>query len=278
VKREHRPRCARGFTLTELAVVFTIIAFLLAAGLYTLSAQTEQRAFEETRQRLETARELLLGFAVVNGRLPCPATPASSGNEDPIGGGTCTVPYPLTNPLTPPFTTVTGFLPARSIGYQIVDSQGYAVDAWNNRIRYAVSALLPVNSETPRICRPVNPTTPPVGPHFTHRDNLRQNGIDCRPSDLVVCRSASGITPTTCGSAFPLTNQDTIVAIIFSTGKNGASGSAGIDEAANLNGDRVFVWHTPTPAGATNGEFDDQMTWIAVGELYGRMVAGGLLP
>jgi prepilin-type N-terminal cleavage/methylation domain-containing protein len=72
---------ARGFTLTELAVAFTIISLLLAAGLYTLSAQTEQRNFEETRQRLETARELLLAFAVANGRLPCPAQRASSGDE-----------------------------------------------------------------------------------------------------------------------------------------------------------------------------------------------------
>jgi hypothetical protein len=65
---------------------------------------------------------------------------------------------------------------------------------------------------------------------------------------------------------------------VFSTGKNGAQGSAGTDEAANLNGDRVFVWHTPTPVGAANGEFDDQMAWISVGELYGRLVAAGALP
>jgi hypothetical protein len=101
-----------------------------------------------------------------------------------------------------------------------------------------------------------------------------------------VCATANGITGTTCGTAWsgmtpprpPLTNQNTLVAIVFSTGKNGAAGSAGIDEAANLNGDRVFVWHTPTPVGSTYGEFDDQMTWISVGELYGRLVAAGVLP
>ena len=47
---------ARGFTLTELAVVMAIVAFLLGSLMYTLSAQSEQRNFEDTRRRLEQAR------------------------------------------------------------------------------------------------------------------------------------------------------------------------------------------------------------------------------
>jgi hypothetical protein len=42
------------------------------------------------------------------------------------------------------------------------------------------------------------------------------------------------------------------------------------------------VYHTPTPdkpsTSAQNEEFDDQITWIAVGELYGRLIAAGRLP
>jgi len=45
-----------------------------------------------------------------------------------------------------------------------------------------------------------------------------------------------------------------------------------------VNGDRVFVWHTPAPSTAANGEFDDQMQWISVGELYGKLIAAGVLP
>ena len=244
----------RGFTLTELAVVFAVVSLLLAAGMYTLSAQTEQRNFEETRQRLDAARELLLAFAVANGRLPCPATATSSGQEAPVGGATaCTSPYG-------------GFLPGRTIGFQVTNQSGYAVDAWGRPLRYAVAALLTGCAGTS--------TTP----HFTQSINLRTNGITCQPNDLVVCQSATGITSTTCGSATPVTNQSTLVALVFSTGKNGATGGTGADEAANLNGDRVFVWHTPTPSTATNGEFDDQMTWITVGELYGKLIAAGLLP
>jgi hypothetical protein len=70
-----------------------------------------------------------------------------------------------------------------------------------------------------------------------------------------------------------------VVALVYSTGKNtNTSGGVGLDEAANVNGDRVFVMHTPTPSTFANGEFDDQMTWITVGEFYGRLVAAGVLP
>jgi hypothetical protein len=40
----------------------------------------------------------------------------------------------------------------------------------------------------------------------------------------------------------------------------------------------VFVSHAPTPPGAANGEFDDLVTWIAVGELYARLIAAGVFP
>jgi len=247
-----KARRDRGFTLTELAVVFTVISLLLAAAMYTLSAQTDQRNNEETRRRLEAARELLLGFAVANGRLPCPAT--TSGAEAITTPPNCDATYG-------------GFLPAQAIGFQIVDTGGFALDAWGNRIRYAVASTAPTCA-----------VAPTAAPHFTNAIALRTNGISCQPNDLVVCQSASGITATSCGTAASVTNQTTLAALVFSTGKNGATGSTGIDEAANLNGDRVFVWHTPTPVGAANGAFDDQMAWIPVGELYGKLIAAGLLP
>src|SRR5919204_6138367 len=87
-----RQRCDTqiGFTLVELAVVLTIVAFLLASLMYTLSAQTEQRNFDDTRRRLEQARELVLSFAIVNGRLPCPARSNSAGAEvRDVASGRC---------------------------------------------------------------------------------------------------------------------------------------------------------------------------------------------
>jgi type II secretory pathway pseudopilin PulG len=243
-----------GFSLVELAVVFVIVALLFGAVMYTLSAQLEQRNFSETRRRLDTARDLLISYAVVNGRLPCPAVGGTAGDESPAGGGNCTTSY-------------AGWLPARTIGYQDVDASGYALDAYGNRIRYAVA-----NGVT-------GCAAAPTTPHFTNAANMKSNGITCQPSDLIVCKSATGITGTTCGgSANQTTNQNLVVAIVFSVGKNGALPAGGIDEAANLNGDPVFVFHPPTPRGAANGEFDDYVVWIPAGEFYGRLISAGVLP
>ena len=79
-------------------------------------------------------------------------------------------------------------------------------------------------------------------------------------------------------------SQSLVVAIVFSTGKNGAIApdATRTDEAANLDGggnaDPVFVYHALQATGAAGGEFDDQFTWITVGELMGRLVAAGRLP
>lgn len=270
---------ARGFTLVELAVVLTIVAFLLASLMYTLSAQTAQRNIDETRRRLETARELILSYAAVNGRLPCPARSAATAAPVTILGdevrNAATNPDCVGDAVTDYYGgtnggVTLGLLPARTIGFQQVDPGGLAADAWANRIRYAVAYTLLAGS-----------CTAPTSPHFTNATNLRANGISCRPDDLIVCKSATGITGTTCGGASnQIMSQNLVVAVIFSTGKNGGTptGGVGLDEAANLNGDRVFVFHPPTPADFANGEFDDQFTWITVGELYGRMIAAGTLP
>jgi prepilin-type N-terminal cleavage/methylation domain-containing protein len=256
---------AAGFSLVELAVVMSIVALLLGSLMYTLSAQVEQRNFEDTRRRLEQARELLLSFAIVNGRLPCPATSSSLGAESPSTGGSCTNYFP---------TTTSGYLPAASIGYQQVDASGYAVDAWGNRIRYAVAQKVTNCSGTSTL------------PHFTNSTNIKSNGISCQSNDLLVCKSgtATGLdasaSPPTCGGsgANQIMATGLVTAIVFSTGKNGSTGGTGTDEAANLDGNALFVFHTATPSTATNGEFDDQFTWITVGELYGKLIAAGVLP
>lgn len=280
-------RCAvyrpeSGFSLVELAVVFTIVALLLASAMYTLSAQIETRNFEDTRRRLDQARELLLAFSIVNGRLPCPArsaataAPVTFAGDEVVTTATGCIGDAVTDYYGGTSGAVTlGYLPARAIGFQQMDSNGFAVDVWGNRIRYAVANLITACSGSS--------TTP----HFVNRTNLRANGITCQPSDLLVCRSATGITATACGgSANQIMTQDTVVAIIYSTGKNGATApdaataiAAGrIDESANLNGDRVFVSHVPNSSTAANGEFDDQMIWITAGEFYGKLIAAGVLP
>jgi prepilin-type N-terminal cleavage/methylation domain-containing protein len=272
-----------GFTLVELAVVLAIVGLLMGSLMYTLSGQADQRNFEETRRRLEQARELLLAFAIVNGRLPCPARSNSAGMEVRIADtdavvanrGKCrnaagTEDY-YGGPLADGSTG--GFLPAATLGFSQTDGTGFALDAWQNPIRYAV-AINKTNCST----------SPPVGaPLFTNYSNLQTYGMSCQPDDLLVCKSAPGIGAAACGGAAnQIMAQSLVVVIVFSTGKNGATGGTAADEAANLDGrgnvNPVFVYHTPTPSSAANGEFDDQMTWITVGELYNRLIGAGKLP
>jgi len=256
-------RTLRGFSLVELAMVLLIVGLLLISLMYTLSAASEQRAREETNRRLEQARELLLAFAQARGRLPCPATLASAGDESFTGGGTAALGGPCT-------ANYAGYLPGKALGMQGLDESGYALDAWNGRIRYAVSN---------------NPAA-----NFTTAATLKTNGIGTLPGDLVVCGSSTGTAPpSSCGGAASVTNQNVIVVVVWSHGKNwNASTYTGNDERANnkanppsppaTNNNGIFVTHDVRPAGGTGGEFDDMMIWIPAGQLYGRMIAAGVLP
>ena len=62
-----------GFTLVEIAIVLLIITALLAGLVPTLSSQVDQRHVTETVKQLDEIQQALIGFAVINGRLPCPA-------------------------------------------------------------------------------------------------------------------------------------------------------------------------------------------------------------
>jgi prepilin-type N-terminal cleavage/methylation domain-containing protein len=118
----HAPVCrARGFTLIELAVVILVVTLLLGSLLVPLSSQVQQRNVTETQRRLEEAREALIGYAMVNGRLPRPAVSDTDGSERTAA---CT-----TN------ADCTGFLPWGVLGVP-------RTDAYGKLIRYSVTPAL----------------------------------------------------------------------------------------------------------------------------------------
>jgi prepilin-type N-terminal cleavage/methylation domain-containing protein len=232
----------RGFTLVELSIVLVIVSLLLGGMLMTLGAQQDIANGKETEKRLSDIRDALLGFAAANGRLPCPASPASTGVENPVGGGACVNAWD-------------GFLPGITLGIGPTDAQGYAVDSWGNRIRYAVTKA---NTNA-----------------FTTSNGIR-NAWNPPPSpDLQVCNTSLGITAT-CATGTGLTAS--ALAVVFSTGKNGGATPTGADELANSGANRSFVSHTPTTVGAAQGEFDDIVIWISPNTLYNRMITAGNLP
>lgn len=247
-------RAHRGFSLVELAIAFAIVALLIGGAMMTLSAQVEQRNGSETLRRLNSAADAVIAFAVVNGRLPCPAVAGATGDEAPAGGGACTTWYG-------------GFVPAKTIGFQPTDSSGYALDAWGNRIRYVVAHTI-----TGCTGGGANP--------YTSQADLKTDGVGCRPNDIDICLSATGASATSCNSsANRAVSSNTVAFIVFSTGKNGATaGVYGADELANVDGNQVFVSRTPSGPDSSAGAYDDLMVWVPAGVLYSKLISAGVLP
>lgn len=242
----------RGFTLMELAIVMFIVTLLLGGMLLPLSGQQDIRNYGDTQKVLADARDALLGFAMANDRLPCPASATSNGVESPVGGGACTNPYD-------------GFLPAVTLALSPVDAQSYLLDGWggdsSHRVRYAISKA---NSNA-----------------FTTASGMKNTGMTALVPDLQICNTGVGIvsaTPdtATCDAGKSLATD--AVAVVYSLGKNAAAGGAGAEENHNPNpqstlaADRAFV------SAAQGIAFDDQMLWLSKSTLFNRLVAAGRLP
>lgn len=242
MNNQHFNKQYLGFTLVEMAIVLVILGFVLGALLLPLQAQRQQVFQAQTNSTLNNAKQALLGYAQSNGRLPCPATAASNGAESPLGGGLC--------------TQQVGFLPAATLGVQPTDTQGFAVDAWNNRILYAVTSA---NGNAYS---------------FTTTNAMNTLGIPTLIPNLRVCGTS---IPANCTATINLINS--AVVVIYSLGATGSQPAGGTDETENLNAvvniDNVFVSHEPTET--AGNEFDHVVTWISPFVLYNAMIQAGQL-
>jgi prepilin-type N-terminal cleavage/methylation domain-containing protein len=247
------------FTLIEVMVVIVILTLLLSGLALPIAAQLQVRRAEETRRTLDMAREALLGFAASHGRLPCPATESSAGEEAFAPGGdgsngACATFY-------------AGWLPAATLGISPVDDQGYLRDAWDtprNRVRYAVFGNAAVNA---------------VDNPLTRASGMRMATLPALGSAshfVFICSTGASANASGCG---PAANQLTRRAafVLLSPGANaGSTPAAGGDEARNLAGTPVFVHHEMSIA--PGREFDDIVQWVPVSLVVSRLMAAGQLP
>jgi prepilin-type N-terminal cleavage/methylation domain-containing protein len=263
-------RAVKGFTLIEIAIVLVIVGLLLGGLLMPLATQVETQRRTETQKALKEINEAIIGFALANGRLPCPANPATptgtvNAGVERLAATACA-------------GNVRGVVPWVTLGVS-------ELDAWGRRFTYRVTNIYADRT----IDNTVDSLIPSVPPCTTLPTNA--SFALCSPGDM---RITVGPLPTAADVALA------IPAIIVSHGKNGRGAylPTGIqmtcpalpppgpsppplqDEIENTDcpGDTpIFVSRTPTSSVALGGEFDDIVTWIVPSILKNRMVAAGLL-
>ena len=158
-------RIQQGFTLIEVATVLLIVGILLGYTVALFPRQQELKQYRAVDAEMDRIMEALVGFAQVNGRLPCPSNPASGGNEDPGGDAEC--------------THFGGFVPVNTLGLTgRLNQDALLMDPWGNPYRYYVSASnflaaeqVPISSG-PGKCAMSAWLTPMLTPILTLTDSL----------------------------------------------------------------------------------------------------------
>ena len=269
---EFRLLLAKGFSLVEIAVVLVIISVLATIVAVPLATQIEQRRVEETRKQIEVAKEALFGFAMANGRLPCPASAASNGVSSYCMSATGACIATKIVQAHGRCSDSNGLLPAVTLGVAPVDAQGFAIDAWEDgtglhRVRYAVSKFeFPAASGT-------YPATATNGIRTATMDTVALS----TSQHLYVC--GLGLTAASATAACSVgvtTLTDRAVAVVYSVGKNGTTpfASLSFDEQNNQGPSTDIVFTSGDPSAA----FDDIVSWMSLNTLFSRMVQAGKLP
>jgi type II secretory pathway pseudopilin PulG len=101
-----------------MAVVLVIMGIILGGLLIPISTQHDMQNYSATAQQLAEAKEALIGFAITNGRLPCP---------DTAGNGLEVVGCPAA-----PTSSTGGNLPWVTLGLQ-------KSDPWGQPLQYRVN-------------------------------------------------------------------------------------------------------------------------------------------
>lgn len=116
--------CKSGFSLLEMAIVLAIVGLVLTGLIPSLTAQMEQQHRNDTTKQMIDLKDALIGYALVNGRLPCPAKGSIPSTTANAGLSDCTL--------------TSGVVPWATLGTN-------ETDAWGRRFTYSVSSAF-INS------------------------------------------------------------------------------------------------------------------------------------
>ncbi len=284
-----------GFTLLEITIVVVIVSILLGFTVALIPKQQELRRYKEADREMDKIIDTLIGFAQVNGRLPCPASIASAGVEDTI----------LLDPTN--CNNYGGFVPVNTLGFEgRLNTQTLLLDPWGNPYRYYISssdanddgnADFTFGGQMQEIGLgdvwdiSSDPDNPALG---------SDNYIDL-DGQFVICDAASptvdicaGGASEVFGNAFGAKGPYAgAIVVLLSTGKNGNQTPTG-DELENrgstdAGAGQYFLKNNSTVLGVrettfvrrTTGfadDFDDIVKWISPSALFSKMIEADQLP
>jgi prepilin-type N-terminal cleavage/methylation domain-containing protein len=228
-----------GFSLLEISVVLGIISLITGGLLSFSSLQTERNNRNETLNKLQAIELALQRHAYVTESLPCPASRLSMPNDANYGveqvGCTTGTPAGTATAGAGINAISIGVVPTRTLNLP----DNYMLDAWGNRITYAV----------------IKGLTDQKGIRF-YTSTATNNVIN------IVDRNNNQLN-----DANPLS----IVAYVaLSHGKNGRGAytksampricTAGFNDSQNCNDDIVFM-DARIVASETSSSFDDLVRW-----------------
>lgn len=260
-----------GFTLIEMAVVLFIFGLLIAGVLGPLETQLEARDRRETIETMEGITESLYGYAINNGRLPCPDTDGD-GLPNPV--------FDAANLPASAFCLGEGFVPWAELNV----APG---DAWGNRFRYRVRPLYFTNPDTDGVCNGDTAAIPEFDLCTTGDIRIRTRGDDPTTAGVIEGKDDS------------VDAARNVPAVILSHGRNGFGATSvtgiarptapgGTDEARNTDTNATFYargYAGDNTACADDEDestplcaFDDIVMWLSPAILNNRMVTSGRLP
>lgn len=250
-----KKRSIRGYTLIELAIVISVLG-LIAVLLWRFGSLASQRIAEtESPQILADANQALIGFAMVNHRLPCPDTSATGDGLEHCGGA------------------VIGRLPIVTLGLARADMQS---------MRYGVfsSAADSLDTATDRFT--------PLVTYSSIRNNANSgydygsatasetllgavNGIDfCDALRLAGTSTAdvNSLNIRDSGNGF----VKNIAYALALPGAHDANGDGQLFDGAN-----VSSLSFAAPSQPVSANYDDVVLAVDFGQLFDRMSCGGVL-
>ncbi|MEF8727542.1 MAG: prepilin-type N-terminal cleavage/methylation domain-containing protein [Accumulibacter sp.] len=242
------PSCARrspGFTLTELAVVLVVVALVLGGLLSPLATQMDVRMTAETRKDLADIKEALIGFAVINGRFPCPADATIASGVAGAGleaahdaGGNC--------------PNGSGVVPWVTLGVR-------ETDAWGQRYSYRV---------TPAFAQRVSP------PRNAAFDLSTPGTLDVRSAAAGGTMVAGGLPVVFVSHGGNGRGGYNREGAQLPIGEVADEIDNQLTNAGTAMANTVFVSQARNP----NSGFDDEVGWVPRAILVSRMIAVGKLP